>query len=482
LSAYGQLSEHIAEIADLASVEAVLTWDQLVMMPEQGAGERAHASGALAKLMHERATAPEIGEWLADLDGAELDDLASDVVRIARRDFERAARVPDELAAERASAAAAGQQTWQRARAADDFAAFLPALERNIALAREYAGCVAENGQSAYDALLVDYDYGLTSETVARLFGDLSDELPGLVASAGGAPRPSLDISEQAQRGAVETTLARLGVERSSWRVDASAHPFSTAIAWRDSRLTTRYSGPDVESLVGALHEFGHALYDRQLAPELERTNLAAGLSMSVHESQSKLWENHVARNGAFAEVIAAAYREAGANVTAGEYHAVVNHVEASPIRVSADPASYPLHIVLRFQLEHALIEGDLAPAELPEAWRAKMKELLGLDVTSDAQGCMQDVHWSSGSFGYFPTYAVGCLIAAQLWESLLADTGPLDERLRNCEVDGVKAWLGERIHRYGRRRDTAQLVEDATGRPLSSESFLSFVRPLARA
>ncbi len=477
-----QLRERIAEIADLMSVEAVLTWDQLVMMPAEGADERAMASGALARLMHERATAPEIGEWLADLEGGELSGLDADIVRLARRDYDRAARVPDELAAERASASAAGQQEWQRARAADDFAAFLPALERNLALAREYASCVAQDDQSAYDALLVDYDFGLTSATVSTLFAGLTDELPGLVAGADPTPPPVLEIPEDAQRGAVESTLGLLGVDGSSWRVDASAHPFSTSIAARDSRVTTRYTGPDVESLVGALHEFGHSLYDRQVAPELERTNVAYGLSMSVHESQSKLWENHVARDAAFSEVIAAQYVAAGARVAAADYHALVNHVQATPIRVSADPASYPLHIVLRFQLEHAMVEGELQPADLPDAWREKMKELLGLDITSDAEGCMQDVHWSAGSFGYFPTYAVGCLIAAQLWESLVADLGPLEERLRHCEVDDLKRWLGERIHRFGRGRDTLELVESATGQPLGSDAFLRFVRPLAAA
>jgi carboxypeptidase Taq len=262
--------------------------------------------------------------------------------------------------------------------------------------------------------------------------------------------------------------------------VDVSAHPFTTWIGTRDSRVTTRYNDGDVESLLSSLHEYGHALYERQVDPALERTNLAGGTSMSVHESQSKLWENHVARHPAFAEVLAAELGAGGFAVTAADLHATLVGVAPSVIRVSADPLTYPLHIILRFELELALLEGDLAVPDLPGAWRDGMRRLLGVEVPSDALGCLQDVHWSGGSFGYFPSYALGCLIAAQLWEAMEAELGSREEDLRVGEVAPIQDWLGEHVHRFGRRLDTTPLVEQATGLGIEIEPFLRYVAPLA--
>jgi carboxypeptidase Taq len=244
--------------------------------------------------------------------------------------------------------------------------------------------------------------------------------------------------------------------------------------------VTTRYNDGQVESLLSSLHEYGHALYERQIDPALDRTNLGRGTSMSIHESQSKLWENHVARHPAFATVLAAELARGGFAVEPGELHAALVGVEPTPIRVSADPVTYPLHIVARFELELALVEGGLAVADLPQAWRETMRRLLGIEVPSDALGCLQDVHWGEGCFGYFPSYALGCLIAAQLWEALEAELGPRDQDLRAGEVTAIQRWLGEHVHRCGRRMDTLALVEHASGRPLEIEPFLRYVGPLA--
>lgn len=284
----------------------------------------------------------------------------------------------------------------------------------------------------------------------------------------------------QAQREAVTGTLRRLGVEERSWRVDVSAHPFTSWLGLNDTRLTTRYSDGDVESLLSSLHEFGHGLYERQVDRALDRTNLGRGTSMSIHESQSKLWENHVARNRAFAEVLSGELARGGFQVDAAELHATLVGVEPSAIRVSADPLTYPLHIILRFELELALIDGDLAVADLPAAWNEGMRRLLGVEVASNAQGCLQDVHWGAGSFGYFPSYALGCLIAAQLWETMEAQIGPREEDLRRGETAPIQAWLAEKVHRHGRRLDTKELVAQATGSALQSEPFLRYVAPLA--
>jgi carboxypeptidase Taq len=481
VSALEQLHERVAELADLSSLGMLSAWDQLVMMPGEGAPARAQQLGTLARLTHERATAEELGAWLEELDGQALEQLDRDVVRIARRDWQRARRVPKELASELAQAGAQGQESWRLAREADDFAAFAPALQRNVELAREYGQCVAEDGQGIYDALLGDYDFGLSSVELRRLFGALAEELPALVADAQGhSPRRTLAVPVAAQEAAVAGTLRRIGVEPTSWRVDVSAHPFTAWVGQRDSRLTTRYGDGEVESLLSSLHEYGHALYERQIDATLDRTNLGSGTSMSIHESQSKLWENHVARNAAFAEVLAAELAAGGFDVAPADLHATLVGVEPSLIRVSADPLTYPLHIILRFELELALVEGELAVLDLPGAWREGMRRLLGVQVPSDALGCLQDVHWGAGNFGYFPSYGLGCLIAAQMWEALERELGPRDEDLRRGEVTAIQSWLATNVHRYGRRLDTLPLIERATGHALSVDPFLRYIAPLA--
>ncbi len=476
-----KLRERIAELADLSAVEMLLHWDQLVTMPGEGALARAHQLGALARITHERATGEEIGDWLGELDGSVRDALDRDIVRIARRDWERARRVPEALAVDLARASADGQESWRRAREEDDFGAFAGALERNVELARAYGECVAEEGESAYDALLGDYDFGLRTQELRRLFGALASALPPLVAEAQVCSPPRvLEIPVGAQELAVAGTLRRLGVDAASWRVDTSAHPFTAWLGRRDTRLTTRYIDGQVESLLSSLHEYGHALYERQVDEALERTNLGRGTSMSVHESQSKLWENHVARSPAFAAVLSAELGVGGYPVDAATLHGALVGVQPSPVRVSADPLTYPLHIILRFELELALIDGELAVADLPAAWRDGMRRLLDVEVPSDALGSLQDVHWGAGSFGYFPSYALGCLIAAQLWEAMEADIGAREDDLRRGEVAPIQAWLAEHVHRFGRRLDTVPLIEQATGCGLEIDAFLRYVAPLA--
>jgi carboxypeptidase Taq len=483
MQALENLRDRMAELADLSAVEMLAVWDQLVTMPGEGAPARAHQLGTLARLTHERATSEEVGRWLSELDAATLEELDADVARIARRDWERARRIPTELAVERAQAAAQGQESWRVARENDDFAAFAPALQRNVELARAYGECLAEPGERPYDALLGDFDFGLTTADLRRLFGALARELPPLVdAAEERSPRRTLAVPVAAQEAAVAGTLRRVGVDEASWRVDVSAHPFTAWVGQRDSRLTTRYGDGEVESLLSSLHEFGHALYERQIDPALDRTNLGTGTSMSVHESQSKLWENHVARDRAFAEVLAAELGAGGFTVTAADLHATLVGVERSLIRVSADPLTYPLHIILRFELELALVEGELDVLDLPGAWREGMQRLLGVQVPTDALGCLQDVHWGAGSLGYFPSYALGCLIAAQLWEAIERDLGPREEDLRRGEVTPIQMWLAEHVHRFGRRLDTLPLVERATGQPLAVGPFLRYVAPLAGA
>jgi carboxypeptidase Taq len=481
MGALENIRRRVEELSDLAGLDMLAQWDQRVMMPADGATGRAGQLGTLARLTHERATAEEIGSWLEELEARDLGELDRDIVRLARRDWDRARRVPGELAVELAEASAEGQESWQVARAHDDFAAFAPALERNLELARAYGECLAGDAQTPYEALLDDYDYGLRTKEISRLFGALALALPPVISDARArTPRRVLPVPVAAQQVAVAGTLRRIGVDSGGWRVDVSAHPFTAWIGPGDTRVTTRYSEGGVESLLGALHEYGHALYERQIDPALERTNLAQGTSMSVHESQSKLWENHVARSAGFAELLAAELRGGGFAVAPGELHAALVGVEPTLIRVSADPITYPLHIVLRFELELDLVEGRLAVSDLPAAWREGMRRLLGLEVPSDRLGCLQDVHWGAGSFGYFPSYALGCLIAAQLWEAIEAELGPREADLRRGEVAAIQRWLAEHVHRYGRRLDTVPLVEKATGHAPQVEPFLRYVGSFA--
>jgi len=476
-----RLRERMAELADLGALDMLATWDQLVMMPGGGAEARANQLGALAQLAHERATGEEIGEWLAALEVAQLGDLDRDIVRVARREWERSCRIPADLAAERSRAHAEGQESWRRARANDDFAGFAPALERNVGLARQYGECLTQCGTGPYQELLAEYDFGLETAMLRELFSALGAALPPLAEQARAhSPRPQLAVPVDVQHTAVRNTLRRVGVDQQGWRLDVAPHPFTAWIGRSDTRLTTRYSDGNVESLLSSLHEYGHGLYERQIDPALVRTNLGRGTSMSIHESQSKLWENHVARSPAFAEVLAGELEGAGFPVAPADLHATLTAVEPSLIRVSADPLTYPLHIILRFELELAMIEGELAVIDLPAAWHDGMQRLLGVEVPSDAQGCLQDIHWGAGSFGYFPSYALGCLIAAQLWEAMESELGPREEDLGRGEVGPIKTWLAEHVHRYGRRLDTIPLITQATGRSLDIEPFLRYVAPLA--
>jgi carboxypeptidase Taq len=480
MSAIVSLRTRLAEVSDLHGLGALAGWDQQTMMPRDGATARAHQLAALDRIAHELACGEEVGAWIEELesDGGDLDQLDHDIVRLARRDWERQRRVPAELVGELAQAAAEGQAAWRAAREADDFAAFAPSLRRNVELARSYAACF-DDAARPYDALLDDYDFGVPTERVQEVFARLAERLTPLVADAPAGLPARLDVPIEAQQAAVQSTLRRLGVRESSWRVDVSPHPFSEALSRTDTRITTRYEADSLESLVGAMHEFGHALYERQIAPELARTNLGRGTSMSIHESQSKLWENHVGCNRAFAPVLAAELANAGCAIDPQTVHATLTRVRPSLIRVSADQVTYPLHIILRFELEVALIEDGLDVDELPAAWNDGMRRLLGVEVPSDAAGVLQDIHWSSGAFGYFPSYAMGCLIAAQLWQQIELDLGSQDASLGAGDVVAIRDWLAEHVHRYGRRLDTEPLVEQATGRGLDAEPFLAHAASL---
>jgi len=475
-----QLRTKLAEIEDLEVALRLLQFDQQTLMPPAGSAARADAIATTSKLMHERQTAPELLELLA----AAGDD--DPVARVARRDTSKALRVPTELVGALAHASTAGQDAWQAAREANDFAAFRPYLERNIDLLRDYASCFADEIDEPYDALLDDFEPGMRAADVRTAFAPLRDELPSLVAAA--ADRPAATLSGPfpiaGQRRAVRAILERLGFDDASWTLGDSAHPFSTTIGRGDNRITTRYSEHTLESVLSSVHEFGHGLYEAQIAPELARTPLAHGCSMTLHESQSRFWEVFVCGElpfwqGAW-ELLAGPLDGALDELGPEGYLDAVQAVRRTPIRVEADPVSYPLHILLRFDLELALISGDLAVADLPAAWRDGVRELLGIEIADDREGALQDIHWSACSFGYFPTYALGTMLAAQLWQAARAALADLDDAIEAGELGPLREWLRERVHRYGRTYEPREQIRVALGGDLDPEPYLAFVRARA--
>lgn len=490
--ALSELRERLAEIADLSAAGGLLGWDQQTMMPERAAPQRAEQLGTLGKVLHERFTDAAIGRLLddAEADGFEAggdQSVDAALVRVTRRDWEKARRVPSDLAAELARAGALGHAAWVDARERSDFSAFLPALERNVELKLRYVDCF-DGYDDPYDVLLDDYEEGMTSAEVDVLFGELRAALVPLIAAI--AERADAvddaclhgDFAVADQRALVRGVVERLGWDPGGWRLDDAAHPFATSFGPGDVRLTTRYDPSYVgTALYGAIHEFGHGLYESQVDPALARGPLGEGVSLGVHESQSRLWENVVGRGRPFAGwlhgQLAATFPERFAGVDADGYYRAVNRVQPSLIRVEADEATYGLHIILRFELERAMIAGSVALADLPEAWNARMREYLGVGVPDDARGVLQDVHWSGGDIGYFATYALGNLIAAQLWERAQADLPGLDDALAAGDGSPLRAWLGEHVHRWGRRLPPRELVQRATGSPIRVEPFVAYLR-----
>jgi carboxypeptidase Taq len=486
-----RLEAHLAEITDLGYVTHLLEWDQQTMMPPGGGPGRAEALATIRRLSHERFAGADTGVLLDEaqnsLDGSPFDSDTASLVRVARRRFEKARRVPSELAAEQARAASLGQEAWIKARADSDFAAFAPYLERNLELARRYIACF-DDFECAYDVLLDDYEPGVRTATVTRLFAELKSELMALVATLGehsdrvdaGCLHGHFPV--EPQRALACRVVELMGFDAARWRMDTAVHPFETSFGTQDVRITTRWDETYWPTgLYGAMHECGHGLYEAGVAPSLARTPTGRPDSLSLHESQSRLWENMVGRGRPFASVLAplAAELFGGqlSSLSPQSLYRAVNRVQPTFIRVEADEATYSLHVILRFELEQDLIEGRVSVSELPEAWNARFKEYLGLDVPDDARGVLQDVHWSMGSFGYFPTYALGNLIAGQLWERVHGDLPQLDERLSAGDLAPLREWLREHVHRHGAKFSMPELLERVVGRPIAVAPFLSYLK-----
>jgi len=481
----------MAELSDLYALASLLSWDQNTMMPPGGAEPRGDQAATLERVMHARETAPELGRMLDALEPwAEAQDPDADDVRLIRclrRDFEKSVRVPTDLAADMSRANAVGLQAWQEALAASDFSRFRDALEHQVELRHRYVACF-EGHEHPYDALLDDFEPGLTTRELRPLFSELREALVPLVAATGDPAQPrnagvfSGPYDVQVQRVAVTRILEAVGYDPDCWRLDPSVHPFAQSLAATDIRLTTKYDVNDFGvTLYSALHEFGHGLYEAQADPAFARTTLADPVSLGVHESQSRMWENIVGRSRPFCawmlprlrELLGHGFEDVGA---AGLFRAV-NSVQPSLIRIEADETTYNLHIILRFELELALIDGSLAVDDLPGAWAEGMERLLGLEVPDDARGVLQDTHWGTGLLGYFPTYTIGNLMAAQLWERVEADLEDLDERIAAGDFEPLREWLRAHVHRHGRKYRPRELLQRITGEELRIDPFVSYLR-----
>ncbi|MCW5765466.1 MAG: carboxypeptidase M32 [Phycisphaeraceae bacterium] len=486
---YAALRKHLRETATLASVGSLLAWDQETYMPAGGAAHRAEQQAMVAALAHQRATDRKVADLLAacESDGAVMADARSAAnVREARREYDRATKLPESLVAEFSRTCSLAQEAWKEARQRSDFGHFAPWLEKVMALTRRKAECYgAPPGGELYDAMLDQYEPGMRAAQVEAIFGPLRKRLAALVSRIAAAPRRpgdrllSLKAPAAQQQAFGEAVLAAMGFDLKAGRLDTTAHPFCESIGPGDTRLTTRYTTDSfLEPLFGTMHEAGHGLYEQGL-PKAEHFGepLADSISLGVHESQSRMWENFVGRSREFWTWALPVARRCLSplldQVTVDEIYGAANVVEPSHIRVEADEATYNLHIMLRFGLEREMVAGSLAIKDLPGEWNRRFKDLLGIDVPDDRRGCLQDVHWSFGLVGYFPTYTLGNLYAAQMWEKINADLPGLRAGMARGEFAPLKHWLNEKVHAHGRRYKASELCEVVTGSPLSADPLL---------
>jgi len=486
---YEDLRGQLRETATLGSVSALLGWDQETYMPDAGADARARQSSLVAGLIHERASSEHLGALIAACEGdSELtgDPEIAAELREVRRDYDLATKLPGDLVRELAETGSKAQHAWKKARAANDFGQFEPWLTKMVALAQRKAQCYGTpEGGEAYDALLNEYEPGARAAGIEAVFTPLGERLSAFIksiAADGTAPDESplnVHVDPAAQHAFGLEVVERMGFDLDAGRLDVTTHPFCSGFAPGDTRLTTRYRGERfTDALYGTMHECGHGLYEQGL-PKGEKfgSPLASSISLGIHESQSRMWENFVGRSRQFwvwAKPIAK--KHFGGVLDAYDVDAMyraVNTAKPSFIRVEADEATYNLHVMLRFEIERGLVSGGLGVKDVPAAWNARFKELFGLDVPDDARGCLQDVHWSFGLMGYFPTYTLGNLYAAQFWEAIREDITDLDGQMERGEFADLLAWLREKIHRHGKRYRAGELCELVTGKPLEADPLL---------
>jgi carboxypeptidase Taq len=465
----------------------VLEWDQLVKMPPLGGPVRAHQLATLEHVAHERFVDPAIGRLLEELrpleESLEYDSDDASLIRVARRDWEKARRIPVELASELRLVASEAQEAWAVARADNDYPAFRPWLDRNLELRRRYVECF-EPADEPYDILLDDYEPGMRTAEVRVVFDRLKPELRALAAEVATDEAPAFmagPFPEAGQERLSQDVLRLFRLDERAQRLDRTVHPFCLSFGTNDIRVTTRFSEHDLHSLFSTMHECGHGLYEHGVSPTLERTPLCSGVSSALHESQSRLWENVVGRSlpfwrGLYPRLVAT-FPDVFAGVEVEDFYRANNRVHRSFIRVDADEVHYGLHVIVRFELEQELLSGAVTTAELPEAWNARYAELLGVEVPNDRVGVLQDIHWAFGGFGYFPTYQLGNVIASQIWERVRGALPDVEAQIEACEFEALGTWLRENLYVLGRKFTPQETLERVVGGPIDPEPYLRYLK-----
>ncbi len=482
-----RLKELLGEVDDIAKAAAVLEWDQQVNMPPGGNEARGRQIATLSKTAQEKFITDEIGRLIEDLK-AEFTDPDSDeaaMIRVAARDYDKARRVPPQFIEEQSVVTSAAFEAWMEARSKSDFSIFQPHLEKVVELVRKYVSFFPP-ADHPYDTLLDNYEPGMKTAEVKAIFDGLRPKQVELIKAIASTKQVEDGFlygkyNEKKMIDFGANVVTQFGYDWNRGRQDKAPHPFETTFSVDDVRITTRFEKDNPTATVfSTMHESGHGMYEQGTNPAFERTSLAGGTSLAVHESQSRMWENLVGRSQPFWEHFFPAFKKTFASqldgVSLEAFYKAINKVEPTLIRVNADEATYNLHIMLRLELEIGMVEGKIAIKDLPEIWNAKMQEYLGITPPNDAKGVLQDIHWSGGSIGYFSTYALGNLVSAQLWEKINSDIPDLDDQIRKGNFSELLGWLRKNIHRHGRKYDPQVLVETVTGSKITPEPYVRYL------
>lgn len=477
------LVARLEEVNALNAAIAIMEWDQQTYMPRGGAGARAEHIGLLARLRHEKFVADETRKLLEQAEKG-LNGSVSDaaLLRVVRRDFDLATKLPADLVAEKAKLAAIGHESWIEARANSDFAQFVPVLEKMFELARREAEAFGYK-EHIYDALLDQYEEGSTAAECVAMFAGLKDSSVRLVREITDRGKSVDDgwlhgeWDVDTQRAFTEKLVGAIGFDMERGRQDTAPHPFCTGWSVGDIRLTTRFKPYLGSAIFGSMHEAGHGMYEQGTPKDWDRSPLAGGVSLGLHESQSRLWENIIGRSRAFWQRFYPELQQAFPQIKDKDlerWYRSINKVQPSYIRVEADEVTYNLHVMVRFEVECDVLTGKLAVKDIPDAWNAKYTEYLGITPRNDAEGCLQDVHWSMGSIGYFPTYTMGNLLSYQIWRALQRDVPDTEGLISQGEFEPILKWLQDKIYSKGRSVKPKELVRQVTGKAISAEDYTS--------
>jgi carboxypeptidase Taq len=486
--ALADLKARFETIDSLGAVSALLAWDLRVTMPPAGAASRGGHLALLQQLGHEALIDPEVGRLIEELRPLEesLDPDSDDacMIRLARREYDKAVRVPPELSAEMARAGAEAAPIWLEAKATSNFELFLPALERAVELRRKYIACFDPTDEP-YDILLDDFEPETKSADVTRIFAEIKAELVPMIAELRerdiDASFLTADFSVEKQQELAHEIIDLFGHRPDTWRIDPTEHPFASGTGIDDIRITTHYYPDSLESLFSTMHEYGHGLYEHQIRRDIARLPIGNSSSLGIHESQSRLWENLVGRSEPFWRFFYPRLQEyfpaQFGGIDRDTFLTAVNKVEPSLIRIRADEVTYGMHVILRFELEQDIINGRVELSDLPRIWNERMEEYLGIEVPDNAHGVLQDVHWSAGLIGYFSTYLLGTVMSVQLWEKLVSDVGDVDAQMERGEFGGIRDWLGENVHASGRKFPPQETLRRAVGSTIDAKPYLAYLK-----